>query len=78
MKSEKSWNRSVKATATKRESMKAPGLDCTFAQNSYSSTGGTLEIESAFGNWMSATLCFPVERSLRFPVGRAAGTAATL
>ena len=26
----------------------------------------------------SATLCFPVERSLRFPVGRAAGAAATL
>ena len=40
--------------------------------------GGTLEIESAVGEGASAILCFPVERSLRFPVGRAAGAAATL
>ncbi|MDD9928993.1 MAG: sensor histidine kinase [Rhodospirillaceae bacterium] len=40
--------------------------------------GGTLEIESAVGEGTSATLCFPVERSMRFPVGRAAGAAATL
>ena len=40
--------------------------------------GGTLEIESAVGEGTSATLCFPVERSLRFPVGRAARAAAIL
>ena len=40
--------------------------------------GGTLEIESAVDEGASATLCFPVERSLRFPVGRASGAAAKL